>query len=149
MAAIPVCQNVYIQNNSYTGFGTVNELNPSNQGCLTTGENNSVWYIINASTSGNLIFSITPTVSSDYDFAVWDLTDKACSAIGNGLTPIRCNYASLPNSTAGGLTGLSTSSTLPSIGAGGGSYSSAIPVVAGQTFVILINNSSGSTSGYT
>lgn len=77
------------------------------------------------------------------------MTDKACSAIGNGLTPIRCNYASLPNSTTGGLTGLSTSSTLPSIGAGGGSYSSAIPVVAGQTFVILINNSSGSTSGYT
>ncbi|MBL7766532.1 MAG: gliding motility-associated C-terminal domain-containing protein [Chitinophagaceae bacterium] len=149
LGAIPVCQNSYTQSSSYTGPGSLIELNASNQGCLTTGENNSVWYIINTATAGNLIFTITPASSSDYDFAVWDLTDKACSAIGSGLAPIRCNYASLANSTAGGLTGLSTSSSQASIGAGGGSFSSALPVTAGQTFVILINNASGSASGYT
>jgi len=148
MGAIPICQSTYTQSTSYTGQGTLNELNGTNQGCLTTGENNSVWYIFNTATSGTLVFTITPTTPSDYDFAIWDLTDKSCSAIGAGLQPIRCNYASLPNSTAGGLTGLSTSIISPSIGAGGGSFSSAINAIAGQTFVILVNNSSGSSSGY-
>lgn len=149
MGAIPICQNNYSQSVSYTGVGTLNELNGMNQGCLTTGESNSVWYILNTSSAGNLVFTITPASNSDYDFAVWDLTDKSCNAIGAGLQPIRCNYASLPNSTPGGLTGLSTTSASASIGAAGGSFSSAINAAAGQTFVILINNSSASTSGYT
>jgi gliding motility-associated-like protein len=149
LGAIPICQNTYVQPNAYIGSGSMNELNPSNQGCLTTGENNSVWYLINVNTNGSLVFTITPTTASDYDFAVWDLTDKSCSAIGAGLSPIRCNYASLANSTPGGLTGLSSAAALPSVGAGGGSFSSAINATAGQTFAILINNSSASTSGYT
>ncbi|MBK7763191.1 MAG: gliding motility-associated C-terminal domain-containing protein [Bacteroidetes bacterium] len=149
MGAIPICQNVYTQNSSFTGPGVINELNATNQGCLTTGENNSVWYIINAATTGTLIFTITPLSPSDYDFAVWDLTDKSCDAISSGLVPIRCNYASFANSTPGGLTGLSTTSSTASIGAGGGSFSSAINAIAGQTYTILINNASASTAGYT
>lgn len=149
MGAVPVCQNSYTQTNSPSGFGTINELNASNQGCLTTGENNSVWYIINVSSPGNLVFTITPAATSDYDFAVWNLTDKACSAIGAGLAPIRCNYASLANSSPGGLTGLSTASGTASIGAAGPSFSSAIAATSGQTFVIMVNNSSGSAAGYT
>ncbi len=152
MGAIPICQNSYTQSISYSGAGTINELNGSNQGCLTTGENNSVWYIFNTATSGTLVFTISPIGGpSDYDFAVWDLTDKSCSAIASGLQPIRCNYASLANSTPGGATGLSTSSASASIGAGGtggGSFSSAISATSGQTFVIMINNSSASTNGY-
>jgi len=149
MGAIPVCQNSYSQNNAPSGVGSINELNASNQGCLTTGENNSVWYIINISAPGTLVFTLTPNTSSDYDFAVWDLTDKACTAIGAGLAPVRCNYASLANSSPGGLTGLSTSTAIPSIGAAGPSFSSSINAVSGQTFVILINNAAGSASGYT
>lgn len=97
-----------------------------------------------------LAFTISPIGgSADYDFAVWDLTDKSCAAIAGGMPPIRCNYASLPNSSPGGLTGLSLSSFSPSLGAAGPSFSSAIAVSSGQTFVILINNSSGSSAGYT
>lgn len=149
MGAIPVCQNIYTQSASYSGAGTINELNATNQGCLTTGESNSVWYILSASSNGTLVFTLTPSIAADYDFAVWDLTDKSCSAISAGLAPIRCNYASLINSSAGGLTGLSTTATQASIGAGGGSFSSAITAVAGQTFAILVNNTSGNASGYT
>jgi len=149
LGAIPVCQLNYTQSNAYSGVGSINELNATNQGCLTTGENNSVWYIITVSSPGNLIFTITPATTADYDFAVWDLTDKSCAAIGNGLSPVRCNYASLANSSPGGLTGLSGAAALPSYGAAGPSFSSAINVVSGQTFVILINNASGSASGYT
>lgn len=150
LGAIPICQNVHTQINSYSGFGTIAELNGSNQGCLTTGENNSVWYILNTATPGMLAFTISATGgSADYDFAVWDLTDKSCAAIAAGMPPIRCNYASLPNSSPGGLTGLSLSALNPSLGAAGPSFSSAIAVSSGQTFVIMINNSSGSTAGYT
>lgn len=150
LGAIPICQTTYTQSTSYTGLGTISELNGSNQGCLTTGENNSVWYILNTSTAGMLAFTISPIGgAADYDFAVWDLTDKSCAAIAGGMPPIRCNYASLPNSSPGGLTGLSLSSFSPSLGAAGPSFSSAIAVSSGQTFVILINNSSSSTAGYT
>lgn len=151
MGAIPVCQNTFSQANAYSGVGTQNELNASNQGCLTTGENNSVWYIINVSTAGSLVFTITPNTTSDYDFAVWDMTNKSCAAITAGMAPIRCNYASLANSSPGGLTGLSSAAAAAAttVGAGGPSFSSSINVTAGQTFVILINNASGSPSGYT
>jgi len=150
MGAIPICQNIYTQSSPYLGVGTMNELNGSNQGCLTTGESNSVWYIFNTATAGSLVFTITPlgAPASDYDVAVWDLTDKSCNAIAAGLQPIRCNYASLANSVAGGLTGLSSSYSNPSNGAAGPSFSSAINAFSGQTFVILINNSGGSSNGY-
>ncbi|MCC7029281.1 MAG: SprB repeat-containing protein, partial [Chitinophagaceae bacterium] len=148
MNAIPICQNIYNQSNAYSGVGSINELNATNQGCLSTGENNSTWYFLTTSTAGVLVFTLTPNVTSDYDIAVWDLTDKACSDIGGGLLPIRCNYASLANSSPGGLTGLSTAIAIPAIGAGGGSFSSAINATAGQTFVILVNNASGNAAGY-
>ncbi|MCZ2140181.1 MAG: gliding motility-associated C-terminal domain-containing protein [Bacteroidia bacterium] len=93
------------------------------------------------------MFTLTPNVVSDYDFAIWDLTDKSCTDISNTL-PIRCNFASLANSEPGGLTGLSTLILQPAIGAGGGSFSSAINANAGQTFVMLVNNASGNAAGY-
>ncbi|MBK6331984.1 MAG: hypothetical protein IPF62_16405 [Bacteroidetes bacterium] len=99
MNAIPICQTTYNQTNAYSGVGTINELNATNQGCLSTGENNSTWYILTTSTAGTLVFTLTPNVTSDYDIAVWDLTDKSCADIGAGLLPVRCNYASLANST--------------------------------------------------
>jgi large repetitive protein len=150
MNAIPVCQNSYTQSSANLGVGTITDLNASNQGCLTNGESNSTWYLINTVTNGTIEFTITPaSITADYDFAVWDLTDTSCAAISNGLAPIKCNYASLANSTAGGLTGLSTSAAASSYGAAGPSFSSSITAIAGQTFAILINNSSSSTAGYT
>lgn len=147
--AIAVCQSSYSQSTSYTGVGSINELNPSNQGCLTTGENNSVWYVVNVTSPGTFTFDIVPnSATDDYDFAVWDLTDKSCADIANGQPPIRCNYASLANSSAGGNTGLNSSSSAPSLGASGPSYSSAINATVGQTFLILINNASASSAGY-
>ena len=136
--AIPVCQNTYSQSTSYTGQGNINDLSPSNQGCLTTGENNSVWYIVNITTAGSFTFDITPnSATDDYDFALWDLTDKSCDDLMGGQPPIRCNYASLANSSAGGNTGLSTSSTAPSLGASGPSYSSSINATVGQTLSLI------------
>jgi large repetitive protein len=147
--ATAICQNSYSQTNANSGTGSTNELSASNQGCLTNGEVNSSWYILNTTTAGNLVFTITPNSSTDdYDFAIWDITDTNCGAIANGASPLRCNFASLVNSSPGGLTGLNVTAALPSYGAAGPSFSSAIATLAGQTFVILVNNNSNSTNGY-
>ncbi len=146
--AIPVCQPVYTQANSYVGYGPTDELNSANEDCLLSGENNTVWYIINISSSGTLVFDITPNnPNDDYDFAVWDATGIGCAALNN--PPTRCNYASNGASLPGGLTGLSTTAALPSYGAGGPSYSSAINAIAGQTYILVVDNFSNTQFGYT
>jgi large repetitive protein len=150
MDAIPICQNVYTQSNANAGVGSVADLTSSNQGCLTNGEVNASWYILNTSTSGNILFTITPNApTDDYDFAVWDITDTSCAALANGLTPLRCNFASLANSSVGGLTGLNNTATQTTLGGAGPSFCSAITASAGQTFIILVNNNTASTNGYT
>src|SRR5829696_5642105 len=106
--AIPICQALYTQANSYTGFGTLQELASGfNAGCLGSNEKNDVWYIINVTTSGTLEFTITPNnLPDDYDFGVWDVTGIGCSAIYNYITntpsnllPVGCNYSGVPGAT--------------------------------------------------
>ena len=57
LGAIPVCQGIYVQNNSYIGTGNIpNEINPGNS-CLLSGEKNDVWYVFTVQTSGILNFT--------------------------------------------------------------------------------------------
>jgi len=143
-SAISVCQAVYNQPNSYTSFGQTQELNSSNQGCLGGNETNSAWYIINVTSSGTLVFTITPNLTSnDYDFAVWNATGQGCAAIAAG-PPTRCNF-----SGQGGPTGLSATAANPSEGAGGPPWSSLINVTAGETYILLVDNWSNNAIGYT
>ncbi|XZF12713.1 gliding motility-associated C-terminal domain-containing protein [Chitinophagaceae bacterium MMS25-I14] len=142
-----VCASTYTQPNSSGSFGT-QELNGTNAGCLTV-EHYSAWYVINVSSAGNLIFTITPNTPTDYDFALWDVTGVGCQAIYNGLAPIRCNYAALGASPPNGATGLNTTAAAPSYGAGGPSFSSSLPVVPGQTLVLLVDNFATNAVGYT
>lgn len=145
--AIPVCQNTYVQNSSYVGFGSQDELvYPTNTSCLQTGEQNSVWYIFTVSGSGQLIFQITPNfIFDDYDWCVYDLTGHTCADIGTGAAPeSRCNWSANP-----GATGLQVGALLTSVGAAGPNQCLPMNVVVGETYVLMINNYSGSTSGYT
>jgi gliding motility-associated-like protein len=145
--AIPVCQAIYTQANSYTGFGTLQELSTGiNNGCLGSNEKNDVWYIINVTTSGTLEFTITPNnLPDDYDFGVWDVTGVGCSAIynyitntANNLPPIGCNYSGTP-----GATGLSNTMV-------GTQWSPALNVTAGQTLVLNVSNfQTNAVFGYT
>ena len=136
--AIPVCQNVYIQPNSYQGAG----LNPNEisgfLSCLLGGEVNDVWYIFTVQTSGNLCFSITPNVlSNDYDWAVFNLTNNSCADIAtNPALQVSCNFS--------GLSGVTGPNGLP-----GSQNNPCIPVTAGQTYVVNVSNWSGSGAGYT
>jgi gliding motility-associated-like protein len=145
---IGVCNNTYNQAILPLGIGSVAELDNTNQGCLS-GENNSAWYIINITSPGTLVFTISPVnTTEDYDFAVWDITGLGCQGVTDSL-PIRCNYATNAASGPNGTTGLSITAPLPSYGAGGPGFSSAINALPGQTYAILVDNFSASTSGYT
>jgi hypothetical protein len=138
--AIPVCAQTYNQSSSYTGHGAIQELSST---CLETDETNSVWYVFTVQNSGTFTFMLnTP---NDYDFALYDITSIGCSGVPSA-TPIRCNW-----SATYGSTGL----TLPTAG-GNISYNSSqaptmagINVTAGQTFVLIVDNFSANSNGYT
>jgi gliding motility-associated-like protein len=107
-------------------------------GCLSSGENNSVWYYFefdNNTTPGEIItFVISSGNSADYDFAVFG-PGASCGALGG---PIRCSYAG-----GNGNTGLSTGSVDFSEGAGGDGFVAPITVGPGQGFYLMIDNFSG------
>lgn len=134
--AIPVCQSTYSQPNSYSGFGLTQELDSSNHGCLNTNERNDVWYIINVSTSGSLVFDITPNSPSDYDFGVWNITGGGCQMLYNGLQPVRCDYAG-----GGAPTGLAYNPV-------GYGWQPALSVNAGETYLLNVSNFSTNQTGY-
>lgn len=139
--AIPVCQQSYTQNTSYTGSGTIQEVNGT---CLSSQETNSVWYVFTVQNSGTFTFMLN--TANDYDFALYDITTIGCTGVPSA-TPVRCNYSATYGST--GLT-LPASATIPlSVGAGGAPTMAGLNVNAGQTFVLIVDNFSANTNGYT
>lgn len=137
--AITVCGNSGI---SYTPTGPGNILEDLG-GCLSSDENFSVWYTFTIATGGTLTFTINPNVfTDDYDFGVYG-PNKACGSLG---PPIRCNY-----SGADGPTGLATDATNPNGGGGGAQaqWSSAMNVLPGETYYLVIDNFLSSANGFT
>lgn len=144
--AIPICQNVYSTNISYSGEGNyLNEIN-SGSSCLGSGELNDVWYTFTVQQSGNLNFTITPNNSADdYDWAVYNLTNNNCSDIFTtpGLE-VSCNFSATP-----GTTGPNGGSSQTSQNALGTPYNAVVPVLIGQTYVVNVSNFSSTQNGYT
>jgi hypothetical protein len=117
-------------------------------GCFSFGsENNIVWYQIDIASDGTLIYDIVPNLSTtDYDWALINVTGNptACDQIAAGtLTPVRCNF-----SGTSGTTGLRASATNTSEGAGGPPFCTPLPVLAGQSYQLLIWNWSGNNTGF-
>lgn len=138
LGAIPICQGVYVQNNSYVGTGNIpNEINAVNS-CLKSGEKNDVWYVFTVQSSGILNFTITPNnLNDDYDWAVYNLTNATCAQIYTlPALEVSCNYSGLPGAT--GPNGLAGAQNNPPFA-----------VTAGQTYVLNVSNFSSTQSGYT
>ena len=155
LGAIPICQSIYHETSSFTGSGNyTNEIDPVFS-CLAN-EDNSVWYIFTAQTSGMLSFIITPEDTlDDWDWAVYDLSNASCQDIfSNQALQLSCNsYGNFTgwyngptgaNSAMGGTTNNNGPGT-----ANGPPWNADIPVFAGGTYVMLICNWTGSTFGYT
>jgi len=153
MGAIPICQNTYSTTNSYVGVGNYNEVGYFGNTCLA-GENNTVWYVFTAQTTGYFSFIITPnSMADDYDWAVWDLTNATCPDIlNNTIDPLSCNsWGSL--SGYNGTTGASTAQGGVDNNNGPGEtnglqWNCDIPVVTGGNYVLMVDNWSASQYGY-
>ncbi|MBW8362328.1 MAG: gliding motility-associated C-terminal domain-containing protein, partial [Kaistella sp.] len=138
ISAIPVCGN---SNVSYTpsGIGLIDE---ELGGCMGSDERMTVWYTFTVGTSGTLAFTITPNdFTDDYDFAVYG-PNVPCSQVGTATgQPIRCNYSGLD-----GPTGLSLTVVHPTVAA---QWSGFLNVIAGETYILVVDNFSQSTNGFT
>ena len=108
-----------------------NEIN-TGISCLGTGEINSVWYEFTAAVNGVLNFTITPVIlNSDYDWAVYDVTNTNCGAIAtNPALQVSCNYSGVRGTTG------------PN-GQVGAQYGTPLNVIAGRTYKILVSYYNG------
>jgi len=149
-SAIPVCQGIYTQVNSYTGFGDIEEKFPFNS-CILGSEKNSVWYVITVIQDGLLGFELTPNIlQNDYDWQVVNLTNITCDEISlaeNKNYLVSCNYSNTKGVT--GATGASASMSQKNVGT---PFNALIPVLAGESYTIMISNFTSDSlgqSGYT
>lgn len=122
------------------------ELNLTYSGCLPTGEApRSVWYQFCVSTTGTIRFNINPNGgSNDYDWALWG-PNSNCPPI---TTPLRCSYALVGGGSDN--TGVNSANNAPQTdfteGFNGNQWTQDVNAVAGQCFVLLINNYGGGSN---
>lgn len=138
VGAIPVCQTNISNPNSYSGVGNVpNEINTTTS-CIGGGETNSVWYALTIQSPGDLSFLLSPITPSDYDWAVFNLTNASCSDIFTDASLlVSCNFQPV-----NGPTGPNGNTS------GGAEFNPVIPVQAGETYMIFINNYSANNGGF-
>src|ERR1043165_3661211 len=144
LGAIPICGPQYSTPSSTFGSGNYpNEDGPGT--CLVPGEFNSLWFVFTVITSGNLAFTIVPSSPfADYDWCLYNLTGATCADIQtNGSLMVSCN------SSQYGITGISAAGIGNWNGPGPtNAFNYLLPVNAGETYVLNVNNWSGSTGGY-
>lgn len=133
--ATQVCSDVAFSGNS-GGFGA-QELpnNNTTDGCLTV-EHQSSWYYFQPVTSGTIALNIATAI--DYDFAIWS------GGCGNLGSPIRCSY-----SATYGNTGLGNGAVDVTEDTGGDAWVAPLNVVAGQIYIMLIDNFTSNSTPFT
>ncbi len=138
-----LCSNTSQSGNS--SGGGIQELNASNQGCMST-EHQSSWYYLNVQTGGNLTMNISPVNGTDdYDWAIWGPFTSVTAPLNCPpvSAPIRCSWAA-----GGGNTGMNTTATDNSEGAGGNRWINDLNTSAGQVYILLVDNFSTSSQPY-
>lgn len=154
--AITACNQVMtVGNPGFTGTG--NTCDFSGAGNCTTGELNSAWYTIDIATNGTLSFAIIPNDATnascggetDYDFVLWKVSGVGatnCAAItsSGGGASVACNYSFL------GVTGANGAGTAPAPfnACFDGAFQPAPTVVAGEQYILCVQNFSGNSSGF-
>jgi hypothetical protein len=146
-----ICSDQQFNNNT-TSTGFIQDLNSSNRGCLEANEQQGTWYYFSPATSGTLAFTIAPSANIDYDFAIWGpMAAPTCPPSG---APIRCSWAIgdtyynfFGNPTGGTFfstgsynTGLRPSAGQTTEGQAGDGWVEPLNVVAGQVYMLYIDN---------
>jgi gliding motility-associated-like protein len=139
---------------SVTGAGNNNDEAAST--CLgglgTSSESNSTWFKWTCDQSGTLTFNLTPnSIADDLDFVVYELNSLNDCASRNELRCMAAGDFNYP-SPCMGVTGLRTSSNdnTETSGCVGNkdNFVSAINMVSGRSYALLVNNFSSSGSGF-
>jgi gliding motility-associated-like protein len=158
IGALSVCQATYDQTESYFGYGNIMDYvgDSDCSGLCLDPEDNSVWYTFQVQSDGILDFRITPIdPDSDYDWALFDLTNHDCSAIQNISSHydliVSCNAAyDFGTTGANTLTPNTNSDCAPPSSFGSGIINNeTIPVSAGEIYYLNIQNWSATQGGYT
>lgn len=144
--AIPICSNANI---TLTPTGTGNS--DEGTGCMSGGENNSIWFTFSTLTAGTLTFEIDPVANVDYDWALYG-PNQTCAQIQT-VDPIRCSYdgPSAGQYTTGlNMTSLDTSegAALDNLGNAADGMVKYIDVLPGQIYYLLVDQFSGSASQF-
>ncbi len=154
LGAIPVCDFIYQEDQTASGYGNYNEI-PSTQSCPShcmDGEKNSRWYIFTVVQSGYLRFEITPqTPTDDYDWSVFNLTNNSCEEIWSnpGEMLVSCNAAGGPGYQ--GATGVSSLNGGTVDCNGGGAtfkWNKDLLVWEGQTYALVVSDWTQTPGGY-
>ena len=168
LGAIPVCTEIYEEKNAPTGDGNYhNEINGFRNGgfsCMDA-ETNSIWYTFTVNSSGDFGFVLTPNdLNDDYDWALYDITHARCQDIFHLNTlEVSCNAAGSNFSDGfkcNGVTGANGKSNHTVQGGGCSSFppdrlsgfsphNDFVPVLKGNTYVLVVSNWTGSRNGYT
>ncbi|MEO8588762.1 MAG: hypothetical protein ABI432_05285, partial [Flavobacteriales bacterium] len=134
VGAMQVCNNQAITGSPVPGFGSTQDLGPANRGCLSGNEIRGVWVAFTAQSAGTIAFTLNVAAGTDYDFAVWGpfAGTPTCPPPG---PPLRCSW-----SGATGNTGLSYTAVDLTEGAGGDKWVRWIDALAGQSFMLYVDN---------
>ena len=161
LSPIAFCNNpTVIGNPGYQNTGNICDFGSG--GNCTSGEKNAMWIEMNVLLGGNLVFNIIPNdytscgSETDYDYVLFKTagsgTVATCASIlsTNGDGEVACNYDSrgVTGMTTTGNTPTSGITPAPSAGCYDASYESTIAVATGDKLLLVIQNYSGSTSGF-
>ncbi len=135
----PLCAPTTIAGNA-TGPG-LNAEGCTLGACPAGGENHTNWYTFTAQTSGTIQIMINPTTGTDdYDFAIYG-PNATCASLG---APLRCTDSGMQ-----GQTGLTTTAGDNTEDVMGDSYLQEINAIAGQSFILVVDEwSANAGSGY-
>lgn len=154
--AIAVCDYIYVEDSTANGFGAYFEIPNGGNNCpnhCVDGENNSRWYIWTVVEPGDLRFEITPQVQSDdYDWAVYDLTNYTCDEIWNNVGNIQVSCNAAGGGGYQGTTGISSLNGGTSSCNNGGptnKWNADLPVLEGETYVLIVSDWTQTPGGYT
>jgi gliding motility-associated-like protein len=140
--ALVICGNGFSSPYSYQGRGTINDPGVIFACGPNAEETASMWLRLNITSSGTLVFNITPALyTDDYDFAIFNVTNKSCNNISNSDV-VRCNFNKNNPVTNNGVVGLSTSASNSFVqsGTAGSNFVAALQVTAGESYLLMINN---------
>ncbi len=157
LGAIPVCDYIYHEDSTASGYGNYYEIPGGGNNCPSghcmDGEKNSRWYIFTVIQSGDLRFQITPQVNTDdYDWAVFNLTNHQCGDIYShpNWMMSSCNAAGGPGyQGATGINSMNGGVTSCNNGGNTNKWNADLPVLEGETYVLVVSDWTQTPGGYT